>query len=567
MAESDESNWLGQLAVKRRAQACNVFLIQTFDQVRRNQLRTPAAIFSGDSGRSKFEELFGTDYKNTLLLDVERSRIYSVKLRRKTDGEGVPARKNGASLYEPYLEDVKPEGSWAKHLDDVFQGPDATVLVIDYVFTQGQADALANLLAAWAHDDQMYSVKSTVIVFTSSASLFPDALCKMVYTISVHPSTEDERKEILKENARELRVSQKITDELISASAGLNLHQVETAALESWFNSKAFTVDAFTQEKMKVLADFGIKYVEPTRGFESVGGYDSLKRYVEDRVIFPLRNPDVAREYGQTVPRGIMLYGSPGCGKTWISRALSKELRLPMLEISASDFMSSLYGSTESRVRQVVQIIDSISPCVVFIDEYDGMMPSRADLVSGDAGTTQRMLTSLLSWLGSETRTAFVVTTTNEIQKIDKAAKRGGRVGKIVLVVTPDIKARKEILAIHLKPVKVETDVDLDLVARKTFLFSGDDLHRLVDEATALAMEAKDPAVETKHFLKALEYITVNAEERIKTVQSMIKAAGKEESVDARFIQQVKEEFDSELDAMKQVVSMGGRKAGLVSGQ
>lgn len=560
--------WLETLARKRRAQACNVFLLETFDQVRRNQLRTPAAIYSGESGRSKFEELFGTEYANTLVLDVERSRIFSAKLKRKTDGEGVPARKNGVSLMEPYLEEVRPEGSWAKYLDDVFQKPDnPTVLVIDYVFTQGQADALANLLAAWAHDDLMYAVKSTVVVFTSSASLFPDALRKMVYTIAIAPSSEDERREILHENAKELRMSQKVTDELISASAGLNLHQVETAALESWFVSKTFTVDSFTQEKMKVLADFGIRYVEPTRGFESVGGYDSLKTYIQDRVIFPLRNPDVAKDYGQEVPRGIMLYGVPGCGKTWIARALSKELHLPMLEISASDFMSSLYGETESRVRQVTGIIDSISPCTALIDEYDGLMPNRAELVSGDSGTTNRMLTSLLSWLGSETRTAFVITTTNEVQKVDPAAKRGGRVGKIVLVVTPNLQARKEILGIHLKPVKVETNVDLDFVARSTFLFTGDDIRRLVDEATALAMEAKDSEVKTSHFVKALSYIKVNPEERVKTVQSMIEAAKKEESMDARFIQQVEDEFKAELEAMKHVATIGGRKAGLVSSE
>jgi len=556
-------DWLETLARKRRAQSCNVFLLETLDQVRRNQLRTPAAIFSGKGGRSKFEELFGTQYANTLILDVERGRIYSAKLKRKTEG-GIPLIKDGEPVYEPLLEEVKPDGSWSKYLDDTFQSGDATVLVVDYVFTQGQADALANLLAAWAHDDLMYAVKSTVIVFTSSASLFPDALRKMVYTISVAPSTEEERREILRENAKELHMTQKITDELISASAGLNLHQVETAALESWFVSKTFTVDAFTHEKMKVLADFGIRYVEPTRGFESVGGYDSLKDYVRKRVIFPLRNPDVAKEYGQEIPRGIMLFGPAGTGKTYFSRALSKELHLPMLEISAANFMSSLLGETESHVRQITQIVDSISPCTVFIDEYDGLMPSRADLVSGDSGTTMRMITALLSWLGSEDRTAFVITTTNELQKIDKAAKRGGRVGKIVLVLTPNLQARKEILGIHLRPVKVKTDVDFDLIAKKTFLFSGDDLHRLVDEATALAMEAKAQVVKTEHFLKALDFITVNAEERIRTIESMIEIAKKEESVDLRFIQQVQDEFMSEIEAMKQVVSMGGRKAGLV---
>ena len=559
-------DWLGLMAIKRRAQACNVFLLQTYDQVRRNQLRTPTAIYSGRGGRSKFEELFGTEYANTLVLDVERSRIYSVKLKRKTDGQGVPSVKDGASLMEPFIEEVRPEGSWAKYLDDVFQKPDnPTVLVIDYVFTQGQADALANLLAAWAHDDLMYSVKSTVVVLTSSASLFPDALRKMVYTVAIPPSSEDERREILRENAKELRMSQKVTDELVSASAGLNLHQVETAALESWFVSKDFTVDSFTQEKMKVLADFGIRYIEPTRGFESVGGYDSLKSYIQDRVMFPLRNPEVAEDYGQELPRGIMLFGVPGCGKTWIARALSKEIHVPMLEISADDFTSSLYGETENRVRQLVQLVDSLGFVAVFIDEYDGLMPNRADLVSGDSGTTTRMLTLLLNWLGSETRTAFVITTTNEIQKIDPAAKRGGRVGKIILVVPPNLQARKEILAVHLKPVKVKMDVDLDFVARSTFLFTGDDLRRLVDEATALAMEAKDSAVKTSHFVKALSYIKVNPEERIKTVQGMVEAAKKEESMDARFIQQVEDEFKAELEAMKHVATIGGRKAGLVS--
>jgi len=164
------------------------------------------------------------------------------------------------------------------------------------------------------------------------------------------------------------------------------LHSVETAALESFFLNRQINVPAFTEYKIKILQTYNLSYVEPHIDFSLVGGYELLKQYMRNRVIRPLRNPEKAKYYGVGLPRGILLYGIPGTGKSYFTEAIAKELGLPMIKLSSSDLLRGIVGESESRVRQITNLIEALAPVTVGVDEIDALAPARGKVMMTDSG-------------------------------------------------------------------------------------------------------------------------------------------------------------------------------------
>jgi ATP-dependent 26S proteasome regulatory subunit len=419
-----------------------------------------------------------------------------------------------------------------------------TILIISYAFDSRHSQFLADFLVAASHDDALYRHKSTVIVFVSSADLFSQAVRRFTYTISLIPSQPSERQELLNTIKRELeealgaKLNLNISADIISASSGLTLHDVETAALESFLLHKDFKVEVFTQYKIKLLKEMGLEYIQPTRGFESVGGYEYLKQYVSSRVIKVLRNPQIAERYGLGVPKGILLYGPPGTGKTWLAKALAKEVGLPMIVLDPSTFLRGIVGETEARVKQVTAIIESLAPIIVFIDEFDQLTLSRQAVMSTDSGVSRRMTNMLLSWLGDESRKSFIVGATNFVSDVDPAFLRPGRLDEVIPVLLPDYQARLEILRVHTSVVrKVPLDsVDLQSIAKSTYLWTGAELEKLVVEASSLAMIEGSENVMQKHFDEAMRSIEVNTGERERKLKLMVQELKRLENVNHSFL-------------------------------
>jgi len=375
---------------------------------------------------------------------------------------------------------------------------------------------------------------------------------RFAYTIAPPPSLPAEREEVLRNIAselsqalnRELRLT--IDADIINASSGLTLHDVETAALESFATFRDFKVETFTSYKIKILREAGLEFIQPTRGFESVGGYEYLKQYIMNRVIKVLRNPEVAQRYGLGVPKGILLYGPPGTGKTWLARALAKEVGLPMVIIDPSTFLRGIVGETEARVKQVTAIIESLAPIVVFIDEFDQLTLSRQAVVSTDSGVARRMTNMLLSWLGDENRKTFIVGATNYVSDVDPAFLRPGRLDEVIPVFFPDAKAREEILRVHTNVVRRVPlkDVNLGDIVEKTYLWSGAELEKLVLEAASLAMTSDSEYVTQEHFEEAMNAIEVNTAEREKHLKLMIQELKRLENVNRSFLKSALTSFE-----------------------
>jgi cell division protease FtsH len=243
------------------------------------------------------------------------------------------------------------------------------------------------------------------------------------------------------------------------------------------------------------------------------------------RVVRVLRNPELAARYGLGVPKGILLYGPPGTGKTWFAKALAKEVGLPMVIVDPSTFLRGIVGETEARVKYVVQIIESLAPVIVFIDEFDQLTLSRQAVMSTDSGVTRRMTNMLLSWLGDEDRKSFVVGATNYVSDVDPAFLRPGRLDEVIPVFYPDQKAREGILKVHtsvVRKVPLADDFDPRALAEKTWLWTGAELEKLVLEAASLAMDEGVERVAQRHFEDAMSFIEVNAAEREQRLKNMI---------------------------------------------
>ncbi|MDF9745274.1 AAA family ATPase [Natrinema salsiterrestre] len=243
--------------------------------------------------------------------------------------------------------------------------------------------------------------------------------------------------------------------------------------------------------------------VTPTvdRGFDDVGGMDDLKERLHETVIDPLENADRYAEYGLGVTSGVLLHGPPGCGKTHVAGAFAGELDYSFLEVTPADLTSKWMGKPARNVADLFEIARQNAPCVVFLDEIDGIAGARTG--GGNASQRQlvnQLLTELES-LGDEA--VVVVAATNRISDIDDAVSRSGRFDERIEVPPPDATARREILRVHLADRPVATDITWETVVEYTDGYAASDLALLADNGARRAMRAGD-RVRERHLLAAV---------------------------------------------------------------
>ena len=233
------------------------------------------------------------------------------------------------------------------------------------------------------------------------------------------------------------------------------------------------------EEKAAALAELGLEVIYPRQGFEVVGGMDTVKRFLRDFVIDPVRRIEEYKRYGARPVKGLLFYGPPGTGKTWIARAMAKEVGIPMVKLSASKIFSKYVGESEANVERITKAIDSFGDVVVFVDEAEQLLLGRDRTLVTDGGVTQRVLSMLLEWMGSHERRSIIILNTNYVENIDFAAIRAGRVDFVVPVPYPDRETRREIVRVHLEqvnPPSVPVTVDYDWVAAATAGYSSAEL-------------------------------------------------------------------------------------------
>ena len=255
----------------------------------------------------------------------------------------------------------------------------------------------------------------------------------------------------------------------------------------------------------------------PATTFADVAGIDDAKQELEEVVDF-LRDPQKYTRLGGTVPKGVLLVGAPGTGKTLLARAVAGEARVPFLSISASEFVEAIVGVGAARVRDLFKQARSLAPAIIFIDELDAVGRSRASQVRiGGHDEQEQTLNQILTEMdGFDSREGvIVIAATNRADVLDEALLRPGRFDRRVYVSPPDRDGRASILRVHTRGVTLAADVDLDSIAQETTGLVGADLRNLVNEAALLAASRTHDAVTQADFADALEKIQLGTERHL----------------------------------------------------
>jgi ATPase family associated with various cellular activities (AAA) len=242
------------------------------------------------------------------------------------------------------------------------------------------------------------------------------------------------------------------------------------------------------------------------RGLESVAGMISLKAQLYADVVAPLGNSEEFRVYRLEIPNGILLFGPPGCGKTFIARQLAEELGYFYREVSPSDVGGTYIHETALRTREIFEIAAKHAPSVLFIDEFEGLAPSRGGL-RGDQVHTNEEVNELLKQIEScAQRKILLVAATNEPWRIDPAVQRSGRLDLKILVGPPDVEARAAMLRFHLHGRLVDPRIDVVTLAKTLVGYAASDLKFLVDQAARLAKKPRAP-ISTEHLWQAVKSV------------------------------------------------------------
>ncbi len=251
--------------------------------------------------------------------------------------------------------------------------------------------------------------------------------------------------------------------------------------------------------------------------FDDVAGVDEEKEELQEIVDF-LKNPKKYTDMGARIPKGVLLVGQPGTGKTLLAKAVAGEAGVPFFIISGSDFVEMFVGVGASRVRDLFDQAKRNAPCIIFIDEIDAVGRQRGAGLGGGHDEREQTLNQLLVEMDgfSANEGVIVLAATNRPDVLDKALLRAGRFDRQIVVGAPDVKAREQILEVHSKKKRLGDDVDLRIIAKNTSGFAGADLENVLNEAALLAARRNKPVIEMQEIEDAMVKVTMGPEKKTK---------------------------------------------------
>lgn len=270
--------------------------------------------------------------------------------------------------------------------------------------------------------------------------------------------------------------------------------------------------------KMQGLGEKGQVYDDTERKtkikFKDVAGLDEEKEELIEIVDF-LKKPEKFSRMGAKIPKGVLLYGKPGTGKTLIAKAIAGEADVPFISMSGSEFIEMFAGLGASRVRKLFDKARKLSPCIVFIDEIDAIGARRTSNSGAETENNQTLNQLLVEMDGfSSEETIIVLAATNRPEMLDKALLRPGRFDRQITIPVPDLKGRLEILKIHAEDKKISDDVNLESIAEDTAGFTGAELANILNEAAIIATINKHEEIENSDIEEAVKKVTVGLEKK-----------------------------------------------------
>ena len=274
--------------------------------------------------------------------------------------------------------------------------------------------------------------------------------------------------------------------------------------------------------KMQGLGEKGKVYDDTERKtkvtFDDVAGLDEEKAELVEIVDF-LKRPEKFVKMGAKIPKGVLLYGKPGTGKTLIAKAIAGEADVPFISMSGSEFIEMFAGLGASRVRKLFEKARKLAPCIVFIDEIDAIGSRRTSNSGAETENNQTLNQLLVEMDGfSSEETIIVLAATNRPEMLDNALLRPGRFDRQITIPNPDLKGRLEILKIHSKDKKLSEDINLESIAEDTAGFTGAELANILNEAAIIATKMKHEDIENQDVEEAIKKVTVGLEKRQRVI-------------------------------------------------
>ncbi|MEL0591794.1 MAG: AAA family ATPase [Planktothrix rubescens PR222] len=279
-----------------------------------------------------------------------------------------------------------------------------------------------------------------------------------------------------------LKVSPDEREQLLKALTGLTRCRIARVLAKCLARSGKVDESAIgvvIEEKRQTIRETGIlEFIPHQSGLESVGGLENLKAWVK------LRShsfTDAAREYGLPSPKGVLLAGIQGTGKSLSAKTIAAEWKLPLLRLDVGRLFGGIVGESESRVRQVIKLAEAISPVVLFIDEIEKSFSNNQS--DGDSGTSKRVFATLLTWLAEKTAPVFVVATANNVELLPAELIRKGRLDELFFLSLPTQSEREQIFKVHLNRLRPNNQFNLELLAARSQEFSGAEIEQVIYDA------------------------------------------------------------------------------------
>jgi SpoVK/Ycf46/Vps4 family AAA+-type ATPase len=283
-----------------------------------------------------------------------------------------------------------------------------------------------------------------------------------------------------------LKVSGLAREQLVKACQGLSrarIGRVLAKALAAKQQVNETDIDGVLEEKKQAIRQTGIlEFFTASESLKNVGGLDNLKQWVRMRQD---AFTEEARRYGIPNPKGVLLVGIQGTGKSLSAKTIAHEWRLPLLRLDTGRLFGGIVGESESRVRQMIQLTEAIAPCVLWIDEIDKAFGNITAGADGDSGTSRRVFGSLITWMQEKTTPVFIVATANNVRILPAELLRKGRFDEIFFLNLPNLRERQEIFKVHLQPLRPSRlrEFDLELLARQAENFSGAEIEQVIIDA------------------------------------------------------------------------------------
>lgn len=351
-------------------------------------------------------------------------------------------------------------------------------------------------------------IDSTVIIISPTVNI-PKDLEKLITVFKLELPKEEEIRTIIKEFAKandQPAVYPGLLDEMAVAFKGLsNLEIEDLLALaigqDGELNRKALQL-IFEQKKQMILKAGVLELVPVKESIDDIGGLEILKEWLQRKAAV-FKDITSAAEFGVPMPKGVMIAGVPGCGKSLTAKAASSLLEVPLLKLDMGRLMGKYVGESEENMRRAIELAEAMSPCVLWVDELEKAF---AGISGGGSEVTTRLFGTFLTWMQEKTCAAFVIATANDISHLPPELMRKGRFDEIFYVSLPSQQEREKIFEIHLtKRRKADVEnIDIGKLVSKTEGYSGADIESVVGESVESAFVKKMPQLTTEEIMNCI---------------------------------------------------------------